>query len=290
MEGRNKIVLNQLKRAIRNGNLGMFARIVEKLERFRIDINSLEQYTLGIKVLMLASEGANPVMVDTLCRMGADVNATDSTGSTALHYASAKGNSASVIRLCRQPGINPNITRVNSENLGESPLMYACWKCTPEAVGALIRCGADVSAARQVDDRFTPLMYAIHNVHGPIAARRCVELLLVAGADSDALDSDGEAVFNHYKWEEVRTAGPGENLPIEPNAYKTYKRKKGIMNELSSVKNIIRAQPHGENFGALRNKYSSHPAFARGSLGPNNPSLLRNSIGGGRQTRRHRRY
>lgn len=284
-----KILSIKLKRAIGKGNLGMIARIAEELEEGGVHINSLSRYGNGATALMLASENPNPSMVDALCQMGADVNAVDTTGNTALHYASAKGNSSCVILLCSQPGSNPNITRLEPVHLGESPLMYACWKCTPEAVGALIARGADVSAARQVDDRFTPLMYAIHNVHGPVAARRCVELLLAAGADIYAVDSDGDAVFNQYRWEEVRTAGPGRNLSTAA----VYEARKQALaagklrsNTLQREMNLM--PPYGKNFVALQAKYRNHPAFAQEVLSPTNLSLVRNTIGGRRITRRHR--
>jgi len=286
-EVRRHILSKKLKQAIRKENVGMIHRVGKELETHGIDINSLDRYgNGGSTALMLASENPNPAMLNVLCELGADVNATDYTHNTALSYAAGNGNSSCVIALCSKPDIDPNITRTDAQWLGESPLMYACWKCTPEAVEALIACGAEVAVARQVDDRFTPLMYAINNLHGPGAARRIVDMLLDEGADIYALDSDGDAVFNHHGWEQVRTAGPGRHLNT-PNIYRARKRALSVgktrRNAIQREANLM--PPYGKNFVVLQSKYNSNPAFKRESLGPTNLSLVRNLIGG-RNTRR----
>jgi len=260
------------------------------LRMLGIDINTLDRYDYGATALMRAVEYKKPDMVRVLCKLGANVNAVDDGNGTALSRASFNGTSACVIELCRQPGINPNITRIEPMFRGESPLMYACWKCTPEAVAALIKCGADVNAVRQLDNRFTPLMYALYNSHGSRDARSIVKMLLEAGADPEALDSDNETIFNHSTWEKVRTAGPGKNLPTG-TTYRARKRAlavgKARSNALQREMNL--RPPYGKEFVAIQSKYNEDPRFRTVPLTPTNLSLIRNIIGGGPHTRRSRK-
>ena len=275
-----------LEEGIIEPDLELIGYIGKQLEKHNIDINTLDRYhTNGKTALMLAVEQSDPAMITTLCALGADVNATDTTNTTALSYAAVKGYSECVIALCRQPGIDPNITRTEPQYLGESPLMYACWQCTPEAVSILVHCGADVNAARQVGDRFTPLMYAINNRHGAAAARRIVDILLHTGADIYALDSDGDAVFNHPAWVTVEHAGP--NTPLNTKTYRARGRAlaagKSRKNRLQRIANAI--PPYGKNFVALQSTHISNPAFKQEFFSPTNLSRVRNLIGG-RRTRR----
>jgi len=170
--------------------------------------------------------------------------------------------------------------------------MYACWKCSPKAVKALIACGANVNAARKVGDGFTPLMYALHNTNGPVAARRIVDLLLAAGADIHAIDADAnpQAVYNHPAFENVRTAGPGRPL----NTGRTYKNRKRALatgkHRMNSLQRRLNAvPPYGKNFVALQAKYNNHPDFKGELLDSTNLSLVENIIGGRRKIRRRSR-
>ena len=257
----------------------------------RMDAEQLRAQQLSTD-LMLACQHGNADIVKTLCEMGADVNAVDSKGDTALIYATSSARSKCVIALCVQPGINPNITRTIPQFQGESPLMYACWKCTPDAVEALIACGANVNAAREVGDGFTPLMYALHNTYGPVAARRIVDLLLAAGADIHAIDTDAnpQAVYNHPAFEKVRTAGTGRPL----NTGRTYKNRKRALavgkHRMNNLQRRLKAvPPYGTNFVALQAKYNNHSGFKTEPLAPTNLSLVKNILGGRRKTRRRSR-
>ena len=279
MEIQRRMFHNLFLYSITDGRIDSIYDLGDALQEHGIDINTLERYERGRSVLMLAAEHPDSDMVKALCKLGADVNAVDDEHCTALLYASAAGSTACVIELCKQPGINPNITRTGEEHLGESPLMYACWKCKPAAVKALLDCGADPNAARQTDDEFTPLMYAINNRHGPRAARSIVELLLAAGADPEAVDSDDQTVFNHHRWEEVRTAGPGRNLPTKA----LYQVRKQALAAGKTRKNALQREinlmpPYGKNFVALQAKYRNHPAFAQEVLEPTSLSGLEDLV------------
>lgn len=260
----------------------------EMLRMLGIDINTLDRYNYGMTALMHAATYREPDMVRALCELGADVNAVDDGHGTALSHAALQTNTACVIELCRQPGIDPNIRITAREFRGETPLMYACWKCEPSAVRALIDCGADLNAAKEVGDRFTPLMFALNN--RPRAARNIVEMLLEAGADPEALDSGDRTIFNQHRWEGVRTAGPGKNLPTGT----TYRARKRALAAGKARSNALQKElnlkpPYGKEFVAIQSKYNEDPRFRTVPLTPTNLSLVRNIIGGGPHTRRSRK-
>ena len=70
----------------------------------RMDAEQLRAQQLSTD-LMLACQHGNADIVKTLCEMGADVNAVDSNGDTALIYATSSARSKCVIALCVQPGV-----------------------------------------------------------------------------------------------------------------------------------------------------------------------------------------
>lgn len=144
--------------------------------------------------LMYACELGHLEIVKYLCEI-IDVNEVDSTNSSALTYATIYGRSDIVIYLC-QNGADPNIERTDGENAGQTPLMYACWKCNYDAVAALIDAGAKVNVSRKHGDRFTPLMYAMSNIHGVDSKRRIIKLLIQSDANVIATDSDGDTIYD----------------------------------------------------------------------------------------------
>ncbi|MGE3273641.1 MAG: ankyrin repeat domain-containing protein [Vicinamibacterales bacterium] len=161
--------------------------------------------------------------VRALLKDGADVNATQGDGVTALHWAARRGD-AELARMLIVAGANPRATTrfgdytplhlaaergagdvvaalvaagANPDALtttGASPLMLAAGAGDIAAITALVDAGADVNAA-EADRGQTPLMFAA-------AANRAeaVTLLLRRGADANkathvvdlmALSADG---------------------------------------------------------------------------------------------------
>ncbi|KAL7558490.1 hypothetical protein ACA910_003960 [Epithemia clementina (nom. ined.)] len=102
-----------------------------------------------------------------------DLNFSDSTGSTALHYASFYNNHP-VVRVLLERGANVQA----QDRWGESPLHVACARGSFESVTLLLQSGADANALDHFDK--TPLL-------------RLLVLWLPATAESRSL-ADGRIV------------------------------------------------------------------------------------------------
>lgn len=215
------------------------------------DLSSLKLYTAhlseysastDISPLMLASELGRLQIVKYLSDY-VDINQVNQTNCSALMYAAFYGKSDIVIYLCNK-GANPNIASTNGENAGETALMYACWKCNYDAVKALIDAGANVNAARKYGDRFTPLMYAMANVNGGYIRTIIIQLLIKAGADVDATNSEGHSIKNFSTYKSLTRVNP-DTLNYAPGGegyYKAGNHFKGIQYEdtpLELVANLV---------------------------------------------------
>ncbi len=113
-----------------------------------------------------------------LASKGADVNAPQGDGMTALHWAAMNGSTdlASMLLLA---GANPNpLTRVG----GYSPLLLAAKQGHGAVIEVLLKNGANAAAA--TDNRTTALMFAAQS--GDV---RTVELLLDRKVDATARES-----------------------------------------------------------------------------------------------------
>ena len=112
-----------------------------------------------------------------LVAQGADVNATQPDGATALHWAAYHDDPDTAARLLRA-GANANATN----ELGATPLWLACTNGSAAMVGHLLENGADPNGALPKGE--TPLMTAART--GLVEP---IELLLAHGADVNARES-----------------------------------------------------------------------------------------------------
>ena len=164
---------DQLLEAASNGDL---ASIRDLLAR-GADIDARDDY--GWTALMVASESGEVAAVELLLDRGADIDARDDYGGTALMEASAYGGVAAVeLLLDRGADIEAR------EDGGWTALMMASEKGQVETAELLLNRGADIEARK--DSGWTVLMSA--SAHGGVAA---VELLLDRGADIYARRDDG---------------------------------------------------------------------------------------------------
>jgi ankyrin repeat protein len=118
--------------------------------------------------------------VEAFLAAGADLEARDADGDTALHMAAIQADSA-VISALVVAGADVNAR----SKRGETPLFHAAENGNLPAVLALIAAGADVNARSNFGH--TPLVYAIDGGHQAI-----VEALLDGGADVATRDQDGD--------------------------------------------------------------------------------------------------
>jgi len=186
---------------------------VKRLLREGADARATNRY--GVTPLAIAAENGDAATIDLLLSAGADANGTLSNGQTMLMIAARTGTPAAIQTLIAHGAL------VNAKEhvLGESALIWASAENHAEAIGILVRAGADVNA-RSTELRFprrdygdgksgrftvlprggwTPLMYAARQ-----DARDALRALTAAHADLNATDPDGTtaltlAIINaHY--------------------------------------------------------------------------------------------
>jgi cytohesin len=126
-----------------------------------------------------SAAGADDVdAVRALVAEGADVNATDSYGSTPLHHAVPD---LDVVRELLLQGADPNAR----DSQGDTPLHVWAQLDGAEEVGrALVEAGANADALDNCGE--TPLFFAART-----GKTSCTDVLLRLGADPTVTDSDG---------------------------------------------------------------------------------------------------
>jgi ankyrin repeat protein len=112
---------------------------------------------------------------------GADVNAVDAEGHTALMFAAFNGHSGIVLELL---GAGAGVDR--RDMMGRTALLYASTGPFPETVRILLDKGAKPNVVDS-DEHFSPLMHAAAEGNMDV-----VKILLEAGADPALKDVDGD--------------------------------------------------------------------------------------------------
>jgi ankyrin repeat protein len=128
----------------------------------------------GTTALHWASYRDDVESADLLIRAGAKVNAANDLGVTPLWMASLNG-SATMVRRLLEAGANPNVALL----AGETPVMVAARSGNPAVVEQLIAKGANVNAHAARSQ--TALMWAVAQKHPDV-----VKVLLAHGADVHA--------------------------------------------------------------------------------------------------------
>ncbi|MDA0327934.1 MAG: ankyrin repeat domain-containing protein [Gemmatimonadetes bacterium] len=145
--------------------------VVRALLQRGADVNAAQGD--GMSALHWAAMNGRPDMVDILLYAGANQAATTRLGGyTALHLASRAGHAVAVERLL-QGNADPSLVT----STGVSALHYAAASGAGDAVYALVRHGAVIDARARADEQ-TPLMWA--TAFNRVEAMR---VLLDAGAD-----------------------------------------------------------------------------------------------------------
>ena len=160
------------------------------------------QLYVGDTALHLAAAALRPLAVRALIEAGADANAENRRGSTALHYAcDARPKAGKTWNPSKQRSVIELLIDAGSDiehkdKAGAAPLHRAVRARSPQAVRCLLERGARVDAAHG-RQRTTPLHIVTHSTgatgtKGACAERQeIVELLLEYGADPRAKDANG---------------------------------------------------------------------------------------------------
>ncbi len=159
----------QLGRAVQSGDTAAVRALLAR----GADVNARQGD--GATALHWAAHLNDLEAADLLLRVGAAVDATNDLGVTPLWTAATGGSAAMVTRLLAA-GSDPNIAPAT----GGTPLMVAARQGNATAVRSLLAHGADVNATEGAQGQ-TALMWAVARRHPQV-----VQILLAAGADVHA--------------------------------------------------------------------------------------------------------
>jgi ankyrin repeat protein len=147
----------------------------------KADVNAPQ--TDGTTALHWAVHHEDLALVDQLLRAGAKAMVANREGATPLYLASVAANPVIMDKLLKN-GVDVNAPVLRH---GETPLMFAARTGRPEAVKLLLEAGAQV-AAKETLRQTTALMWAAEQGHGDV-----IRLLVAGGAEVNA-NSTIEAV------------------------------------------------------------------------------------------------
>lgn len=168
----------QMFEAVRSGNIAQ----VKTILKGGADAN--HKFSLDWTPLMWAAYWGRLEMAELLLDSGADVNAQDQYGATALLHAAWKPDSLPMIRLLVERGAD-----VNARNgYDVTALKMAVDHGNAEMVKYLLDKGANVNT--KLTDRSTPLMWAA--IPGRLEVAR---ILLERGADVHAKAANGSTAL-----------------------------------------------------------------------------------------------
>src|SRR5919198_731569 len=151
---------------------------VQSLLKARADVNAPQSD--GATALHWAAYLDDAETTALLVRAGAHVDSPNNYGMTPLALAATNGNAA-IINLLLKGGADPNLT----VRAGETPLMLAARTDRADAVKALLEAGAKVDAKETWNGQ-TALMWAAAAGRGPV-----VQALIDGGADVHAHSNAG---------------------------------------------------------------------------------------------------
>jgi ankyrin repeat protein/alpha-tubulin suppressor-like RCC1 family protein len=134
----------------------------------------------GWTALAYAAVNQRQQMAQALLAAGADVSATDKDGVTALMRAASNEKLLELMQALLAAGADVNATDKN----GLTALTYAVRKASPEVVRVLLAARADVNATDK--NGWTALMHTAEK-----GTPQIVQLLVAAGADVNAAQKDG---------------------------------------------------------------------------------------------------
>jgi ankyrin repeat protein len=184
--GRTPLILAADRLGYSWNNNSSFPEVLAKIVELGADVNA--QDTDGKTALMEASDHGNLEMVQILINAGTDVSIRDQGGNTALHYAAG---SARCVAALLKAGADPNVI----DNEGKTPLMKAVWYCRHDTkrkvVQTLLDGGAEPNAATNRYD--SALLMACK-----FQRNKIINILITRGADINARDQNSRTPLMIY--------------------------------------------------------------------------------------------
>jgi uncharacterized protein len=172
-----KAATSDIADAAMKRNMSVLRSLLQKA-----DVNAAQ--TDGTTALHWAVRLDDLEMADLLIRAGANVKATNRLGVTPLSLACINGNAAMIEKLLKA-GADPNAAL---SELGETPLMMASRTGDVGAVKVLLDHGANVNAKESSKGQ-TALMWAASETHPAV-----MKMLIDHGADVNARSNDASIV------------------------------------------------------------------------------------------------
>jgi hypothetical protein len=189
------------------------------------DVNAAEEN--GWTALMVASDNGHLPVVKLLVEKGADVNKAKNNGRTALIFASLWGY-LPVVKWLLEKGADVNAAADADavKEGGWTALMHASQKGHLRVVKLLLDEKADVNAVDNMGR--TALMFASEKGHLPV-----VKLLLEKGADVNAVaNDDGKTAYQKCESKSCRNVFDQFMMEKRANTYELVLKKLGLPRDL----------------------------------------------------------
>ncbi len=153
------------------------------LQSGRCKINEPIRHCRGMTYLHQAVRYGTPAIVATLLAAGADVDAQDKDGRTALHIAAESGRHDCALILILAGGANVN----KPDHEGKTPLHLAVIWGKLQAINVLL--GAKANVDQPDENGWTPLHHAAIRKN-----LQLISILVKAGADMNRTDKWGNTL------------------------------------------------------------------------------------------------
>lgn len=146
---------------------------------------------LGRLMILDLELGTDPGTIKRFLAAGANVNAQDGTGETALIQAAVHGYTK-IVQILIEADAQPNIK--NSD--GDTALMFAALYNHADMVKALLAVGANPNITNEDGD--TALIFAVGGGPSKSHARiKIIKLLLDAGANPYMVNKEGKSAYSY---------------------------------------------------------------------------------------------
>jgi ankyrin repeat protein len=220
----------QLVEAAQDGHLTTVSALITA----GANVNAVDEF--GYTALINAAQNGHTATVSALITGGADINAVNQNGVTALMYAAQDGHTTTVQALITA---GANVDAVNQSD--STALMQAALRGQTSIVSALIAAGASIDAVDQYDS--TALMWAALNGH-----TTTVSALISANANVDSVNQYGDtalmraAQYGHIATFQVLIAA-GANVNAVNNRSQTALMLASLNNHRDTAFRLLSTMP-----------------------------------------------